>query len=164
MKKKGEITTGIMISVFVGVIVALVLLTAVSPYIGQTSQTQTMSNVTFTPSGDLGTYVDLRGQELIGTPIVTNASSKDVIPASNYSIVERISSVDGLKRIGITIYDSASTWNASNINVSYTYGMEGYADSGGARSIILLIMTFAVLSVLVFTIYPVIKDRFLDSV
>ena len=160
MNNKGEITTGVMIGVFVGIIVALVLLSAVSPYIGQSSQTQQLVNLTVTPSGTLGTYIDVRGQELLGTPIVTNSSNAVVIPASNYTIVERVSPIDGLKRIAITINPSASTWNASAINVSYAYGMEGYADDGGARAIIPLITIFAVLAILVFTLYPIMKEKF----
>lgn len=161
MKNKGEITTGIMISVFVGIIVALVLLTAISPYIGQTARTLTMTNVTFTPVNN--SFVDLRGQELIGDPIVTNATVSVVVPASNYTIAEGVSSVDGLKRIRLYITDksdAAQAWPKGNLNITYTYGMEGYADDAGARAIILLIMTFAVIAILVFTLYPVLKERF----
>jgi hypothetical protein len=159
MKNKGEITTGIMIVTFIGVIVAMVLLQAVSPFIGQVSQVQTMTNATFTPVN--GSWIDLRGQELIGTPIVTNKSVAVVIPATNYTIAERISSVDGLKRIGFYISDggNAANWSRNPINISYTYGMEGYADDAGARVMTDMIVLLSVIAILMFVLYPILKEK-----
>lgn len=156
MNKKGELSVGLMISVFLGIIVALILYGASIGYVGSTTDTYVLVNKTFT-SPTLNGRIDLTGQELIDTPIVTNATSGAVVTASNYTIAETVSTVDNLKRISYVAKDTNRT--GDGINISYTYGAEGYADSAGARSIIELIAILAAVAVAVFAIYPTIKNQ-----
>lgn len=157
MDSKGEVNTAGLILLFVGIIVGLVLIQAVGPFIGQTTGTQSLVNHTFTAPA-VGSKGDLIGQELLSTPIVYNSSNvTDVVSATNYTIAETISSVDGLKRISYTSL-TGSKYASKNVNITYDYGMEGYADDAGARSVIGLILIVAALGLVAFILYYIFKD------
>lgn len=144
--KKGQVTTGLILMTFLSVIVGLVLLTGSFDYVGQATNTFTLSNYTFTfPAA--GSTVDLYGQELINTAGIINRSNGAVIPASNYTIAEGISTVDGLKRIRLTA--NAGYFNGALANASYDYGHVGYIDNAGGRSIADLIPIFGAIAILV---------------
>lgn len=155
--RKGEINTGIVIMTFLSIIVGLILMSGSFDYIGQATNTFTLSNYTFTfPAA--GSTVDLYGQELINTPAIINRSNGAVVPASNYTIAESISTVDGLKRIRLTA--KAGYFNNVVTNASYDYGHVGYIDSSGGRSIADLIPIFAAIALVVAALAMVVKEKF----
>ena len=156
MNNKGEINVGMLLSIFAGVIVALALYTSTIGYYGTTSTTYTITNKTFTTTA-AGTYVDLTGQELITVPTLVNATG-GVPSATNYSIAEGVSTVDGLKRIRMQIIGSEVASQA--VNVSYTYGPEGYIADSSSRSVAGLIAIFAALGIGIFVLYPVLREKF----
>lgn len=158
MKRKGEITTGAVIMVFLSVIVGLILLSGSFDYIGQATNTFTLSNYSFTfPAA--GTTIDLYGQELVaGTAAITNRSNNAVVPASNYTISEGISSVDGLKRIRLTA--NAGYFNNVVTNASYNYGHVGYIDDAGGRAIADLIPIFGAIAIIVAGLWLVFREKF----
>ena len=157
MDKRGQITVGVILMGFLTVLVGLILLQGSFPFIGQTVNTFTLANRTFTFPATGGT-IDLVGQELINTPGVINRSNGVVVPASNYTIAERISTVDGLKRIALTA--NAGFFNNQVVNVSYDYGSEGYIDDAGGRATTNLIPLMGVLALLCVAIGMVIKEKF----
>lgn len=161
MKRKGQLGIGVFLMAFIAIIAGLALFQGLGPFIGQTTGSVDMRNRTFTMPA-VGSTTDLVGQELLGTPIVINASTGLVVPSTNYTIAEGLSSVDGLKRIRLT---SLGGWsNDDNINVSYLYGAEGYIDSGGGRSIALLIPLFFGLAIALIALTPSLREKFMDMI
>ena len=157
MNNKAQINVGTILIIAIGIIVALVLMQGISPQMGQATNTLVMNNVTFTAPA-IGSCIDLRGQELLSTPVVKNATVVDaVVPTTNYTITEAISSVDGLKRIK---YCTVGAEGVGAKNISYTYGPEGYIEDSGSRSVASLIWVFAALAVLMFVLWPVLKEKF----
>lgn len=155
--KKAEVNAGVLVAIAVGIIVCLTLYVGMSDSFGKTTKTLTMNNVTFTAPA-IGSCIDLRGQELIDTPVVKNATVGDtVVPATNYTITESVSTVDNLKRIR---YCTVGAEGIGDKNISYTYGPEGYIEDSGARSITSLIAIMAILAVIVFALYPTLKSGF----
>lgn len=156
MSKKGEIEVGTMLMIFIGVIVCLALVPALGTFIGANTGTTDSGNFTKT-AGAAGVTIDLVGQDLMNTPIVTNASNGVVINSGNYSITEGVSSTTGVKTIQYTTA-TGSAWASKSINISYTYGGAGFIDDAGGRAMVNLILVFAALSVAVFALFPSIKE------
>lgn len=157
MKRKGEISTGLILMTFLSIIVGLVLLSGTFDYMGQATNTFTLSNYTFTfPAA--GSTVDLYGQELINTAGIINRSNGAVVPASNYTIFERVSPVDGVKRIALTA--NAGYFNSVVTNASYDYGHVGYIDSAGGRSIADLIPIFGAIALIIAALALIAREKF----
>lgn len=158
--KKGQISAGVILVIFVGVVCALALIPAIATQVEQTTRansgTVTVTNSTITTPAN-GAVISLTGQELVGTPIVTNSSEGTVIAAGNYTIAECIRASDGLKGI---CYTTKSTYGAArSYNISYAYYPDGYADDGASRSIMGLILIFAMIAIAIFVLYPIMKER-----
>lgn len=160
----GEIGIGTFMALFVTVLVGIVLLIAVASSAGVVSQTG-YSNGTRTGGqqvviGTLGTATCLTGQELLDTPVVINSSGGATITSGNYSIAEAVCSTSGVKSVVYTqdaINDTGHTFN-----VSYTYGVDGYADNSGARGVTTLIIIFMALGIAVVALTPVMRSKVLD--
>jgi len=168
MNRKGEINVRILLTIFIGIIVALILLQGISPYLGQARNSVAAINYTYAFVND-SAYHDMAGQELLSTPIVTNASADaKVIDPGNYTIDEGVSATTGVKTIQFnwsTLSERSGLSGASmgDINISYTYGADGYIDNSAGRSMVLLIPIFAALAVLVFTLYPTLRSDILNK-
>lgn len=165
MNKQGEIGNAVIITIFIGVVIGLILLQGSAVGIGQSTTTQNM-NRTFTAPAVNGT-IDLQGQELITTPFVTwnhtCSNETATVGSGNYTIAEGISSVDGLKRIRLSVTDNAALSECGTIaskdwTISYTFGPEGYADNSGARSVIGLILIFTSLAIAVIVLKPTLEE------
>lgn len=158
--KKGEITTGLILMTFLSIIVGLVLLTGSFDFLGQATNTFYLSNQTYTAPA-VSSTIDLYGQELIDTPVVYNRSNMTAgaIASGNYTIAERVSTIDGVKRISYTS-NAGSVFAGQPINVSYTYGHLGYIDSAGGRSIADLIPIFAAIALIVAALALIAREKF----
>lgn len=158
MNKIGQITVGMILVAAIIIIVGLVLLGGIYPFIGTTTGTMVLVNRTVTGGGG-GVFTDAVGQELLSTPIVTNRTGQQVVGDGNYTIGERVSTVDGLKRI---YYEpiSVGNWNTTAVNLSYSYGAEGYVDDLGGRSMVLLIPILAAVALLIAIIAMTVKEKF----
>ena len=92
----------------------------------------------------------LTGQSLLSTAtVVNNTGALDC--ANNYTVASGVSSTTGTKRVLISA--PANTSACRNVNISYTYGPEGYIDDSGGRSMAGLIGLFSVLALLGGAIY-----------
>ena len=149
--KKGQ-SVGLVLVIAIGVIVALVLFQAAAGQAGKSTSTSTLSEGQYTLPAN-GACKDLVGQELLDTATVTNKSSGTTF--GNVTVKERVSSVDGLKRIGIctdgTAWDS-DTSNGRTVNITYTYGPEGYVGDSGARAIVGIIILLGAIAIAVFAL------------
>lgn len=159
MDKKGQLSVGVILVAFVGIIVALALYQGIFGFIGQTTSSEvyntTAGSAALVVPAD-GATTDLTGQELLDTPLVINATGGETVPSTNYTIAETISATDGLKRISYTAV--GGLYEGASVNVSYTYGAEGYVDSGAGRSIVLLIPILAALAIGLIALGPTIKS------
>lgn len=155
MNKKAQTMATILIG-FIAVIVALALFLSSAQLVGDTSSTGSLDEAQYTMPADSVT-IDLVGQELLSTPTLTNMSNgSQTVDTTNYTLEERVSTVDGLKRITLTA--AAGPYVSQAINVSYDYGSEGYIEDSGARSIAALITLFAALAVGIIFLAPVMKE------
>lgn len=161
MNNKGEISVGTLILVFVGIIVALALLSGSYDGIAKSTQSNVLVNGSYTLPAN-GACKDLVGQELLSSAIVINATNNGpVVTGINNTVSEGISTVDGLKRIRVCTTGTSINGEASSgypIKVSYTYGGEGYADDSGSRAIIGLIILLAVIAIAIWVLVPSIRE------
>lgn len=153
---KGEISVGTILVGFLGILVALILYQGTFGFISQSTNSVVGVNRTYTMPAT-GSTTDLYGQELLSAGVVTNASGF-LVPTTNYTLFERVSPVDGVKRVAIT--SLGGLYSTKSINVSYDYGQEGYIEDGGSRSIAGLIVVMSALAILVYAIGMVLKEKF----
>lgn len=160
MNSKAQLGVGVILTLFIGALVGLVLLQSAAQQTSNSLNTANLINRTFTAPAN-GATIDLVGQELLSTPVVTNTTGA-VITSGNYTIAEGVSTTDGLKRIRYTANSGQGA--SQSLNVSYTYGPEGYIEDGGGRSIFGLVVIFGALSIAVFLIVPSLRNGVLDFV
>ena len=165
MKNKGQISMGPILLAFIGIILGITLFITIQQLVVPLTAQDTATNVTVAwPSAANGT-TDMIGQELFGTPLVTLANESMWVVAAgdtldgNYTISEQVS--NGVKTIQLKRLDSALTM-AENVNVTYTFGPDGYIDNGGARSVALIIGIFAALAIAVVALIPTMRSGVLD--
>ncbi len=158
MDKKGQLGIGTFINIFIVVVVGLALFLATAQQVGPITSTTTAVNTSFTAPA-ISSIIDLTGQEILNTPIVINASDDLLTVTTDYVIDEGISTTSGLKSIR---YTAASADGASQtVKVSYDYGVDGYIDDSGGRSLASLILIFFALAIAVVMLSPIIKEKIL---
>lgn len=149
MNKRGQ-AFGALILLFIGAIVALALLPAIAENAQEISRTVVVENNTITMPA-AASSLDLDGQELLDTPLVTNATGGEAVPASNYTVAEVVSTTTGVKTVNIL--SNGGLFEGESVNISYTYGVDGYADNAGARSLGNFVALFAALGLLGFAVF-----------
>lgn len=162
MNKKGQtgVQIGAIIVLAIGLIVGVILLQASAQNNDVVVNTRTATNVTYA-SPTSGSTIDLTGQDIIGTATVVNATDGATVPATNYTISEGVSSSTGVKSIQYTNNDA--DWNAVNVNISYTYGADGYSEESSGRAMANLVIIMAGLALLVFVVAGVVgKGSLMD--
>ena len=159
MNKKGQVTMGVLIVLAVAAIVGLVLFQESANQVAKAnpSAVTTVTNQTITFPA-VGSKLILTGQELVGTPVLTNATTGTLVPATNYTIQEEVRTSDGLK--GIVLTAKAGYQNSVSTNISYTYYPDGYIDDAGGRSIAGIIVLLAAIAIAIFVLAPILKERF----
>lgn len=161
MNRKGQAAgIGMFLAIFIGVIVGLILFQASVDQAAGTLNSVYAANKTYTLSA---TTQDLIGQELLDTPVMTNATGGELISSTNYTIFEGISSTTGLKTVKMTGTPSA-LWTGKSVNISWTYGPNGYIEDTGSRSIVGLIAIFAALAVATVALVPTLRSGILEMV
>lgn len=156
---KGQAIVGGLIMAFIGVIVALSLLSGNGGISGNTatlvnSGTVNENLVTLAANG---AYLDRPGcVNYAGTPTVINATDSEVVNAANYTFTTRVSPTLGIKVL--TIKTNAARYGSAVVNMSYTCLPQGYAEDSASRSIISLVVMFAAIAVMVFVAYFAYKN------
>lgn len=168
MNRKGEAMgeMGSILVVFVAVIVGLALISASFGFIGTATNTVTETNGTYTTSATVNGSTEVTGmQELIGTTVFIQNNSDGVYlgdgnfkAGDNISIKECIGA-DSLK--AVCIYPTTATATSKGINITGTYGPDGYIDSAGGRSIAGIIAIFACLAIAVTALVPSLRSEVL---
>jgi hypothetical protein len=161
MDKKGQLALGGILIAFIGIIVAASLLPQI--FVNQeamrTTQVYNQSVVAAAPGvtpAAAGASVFLTGQNLLSTPTVVNVTGDPTaLPCTaNFTFTDAaVNPSTGVQGIKMT---SSSLWNikaCSKLNISYTYGPEGYVADAGGRSMAGLIGLFATLLLAIFAIW-----------
>ena len=164
MNRKAQLNLGMILSVFIGVLVGAVLMTSVASFVGTATGTGHQNDTldgTSTTAPASGAVIDLPGQELLSTAIVVNATSGAAVPATNYTIDEGLSATTGLKTIRYTTTTNGN-FASEAVNISYTFGPDGYIDNSGGRAIASLIVLFMALGIAVVALIPSIRTKLMD--
>lgn len=138
-------------TVFVGAIIAIVFLASIGDAVFDQSNTFTLANATVTAPAT-NASVAIEGRELIGTPTVvndTNSSQQDLQDVGVF-IDERV--INGVKTVALTVNQTGDAFGGVAVNLSYTFGPDGFLERSVDRSIVALIVLFGALGVLVFVV------------
>ncbi len=155
MKRKGEITMGLMIMTFVAVIVGAALIApGISTPIATLTTTQAVVNQSYT-FPNAAASITLGGQANTNV-VVVNATSGAVVPSSNYTVANYVLSNGELIS---TLTGAASLYNGDPVGISSTREPYGYATDGGTRAVAALVVLFAALSIGLIAAWPIIKER-----
>lgn len=163
MNNKGQIGVAMIMIVFISILVGLILLPAVADEVGKSTNTVAVVNASYTVPADT-VVIDLTGQELIDTPVVWNgtAGEGNIIPATNYTIDEGVSTTSGLKTVRYTANNAL--YEGATMYITYTYGPDGYIESSGGRSLAGLIVIFFALGVAAIALVPTLRGGLIDLV
>ena len=167
MNNKGQMEVAALIILFISILVGLVLFLPIAQNVGSVTDTQvfntTESGTVFTAPAS-GASTDLTGQELIGDAVVQNGSDGTAIEtAGNWTVTEIVSTTTGVKTLSFTT-TAGSEFASKSVNLTYTYGPDGYIESAGARSITGLIVLFFALGIAVVAMTPVMRSKLFDLV
>lgn len=143
------------IAIFVGVIIATVLLSSISDSIFDQTTTFTVTNESVVV-GAINVSVATTGRDLVGAGTVSNSSNAS-LNAFGLSVIDNVL-ISGAKTISLVANDTASGKVGTTVNVSYTYNPDGYLSDGGARSIASLIVVFGAIAAFMFVIIILIKQ------
>lgn len=138
------------IAIFVGVIIATVLLSSISDSVFDQTTTFTVTNESVVV-GAINVSVATTGRDLIGTATIDNSSNASSGQFTGLSVGDT-TLINGAKTISIVANDTASTNVGTTVNVSYSYNPDGYLSDGGARSIASLIVVFGAIAAFIFVI------------
>ena len=143
------------IAIFVGLIIAIVLLASISDSIFEQTNTITVTNESVVV-GAINVSVGTTGRDLVGVGTVSNSTNASQDPFTGLIVGE--GNINGAKTVFLTANDTASALVGSTVNVSYTANPDGFIPESGARSITLLIIIFGALAALIFIIVVLIKE------
>jgi len=137
------------IAIFVGVIIAIVLLASISDSIFDQTNTFTVTNESVVVAA-INVSVGTTGRDLVGTGSIGN-STQASIERYGLSLSDTVL-ISGAKTISIVANDSATAQIGDTVNVSYTYNPDGYLADGGARSVASLIVVFGAIAAFMYVI------------
>jgi hypothetical protein len=161
-------TIGLILTAVIAVLVGVALFLAVMQQIGSSTDAieagVNSANVTVTiPAAS--TTVDVTGQDLLSTPIVSMQPNGSVIGSGNYTIDEGVSTSTGVKTIR---YTSSSDVDSGLVgltaNITMDYGPDGYIANAGARSVAAIIGIFMALGIAVVMLVPALRSGVLNMV
>ncbi len=147
LNKHGELGVGSFLFIAISIIVCLVIFQTVSQNVGKITAQNNLTNGLYTMPSN-GSCIDLVGQSLLNTAIITNRTSGGTVAATNYTIASGVSTTDNLLRLQLcSKLASVNPFAGQTINVTYQYGAEGYIDNSGARAITGIIVILAALAI-----------------
>lgn len=150
MDSRGQVNLlGFILGAFVAIIVALAIFTGgVTTNVGRLTNTVTLNQNTTVTSPAAGSSTQIyTGIQAVSGCKVTNASTMENVPASNYTITN-YETYNG--ELGVKYAAKAGNYVSIPINISCSYGEPtGYVTDGGGRTMVSLITIFAALSIAV---------------
>ena len=157
-KKKGEVTVGVLLIMFITIVVGVALVVPVFQTQGTMINANSYATTSYAlPAGETS-VTDLTGQSLLSTAVVVNKTgSVNCATGKNISIQEGVSTTTGLKTVQLV--RSGISPDCTSLNISYSYGANGYVDSAGGRAIAGTIGLFSVLALLGAIIFYYVKSE-----
>lgn len=150
---------GMIVVATIAVLIGLAFWPALSPNIGQMTQTYSIVNQTMTlPAVTATSELTMCGQRATSITI-TNATGGATVPTTNYT-VSQSPGTDGYLAAKVTTA-SQSYYAGKSVNVSCAYEPKGYISEGGSRGIVALIAVFMAMLIAVAAM-PNVRDKFFD--
>jgi len=149
-EKNSDFMTLMMI--FIGVIIAVVFMASIADSTNQDNVI--VVNDSFVASTTANGSVAIPGRELIGTATIANGT--DLIVLGNNFTVATGLGTDGLLSVLVTSLDGAIDEGFTNLNITYDYIPDGNVGAA-SRGVVALIIIFAALAIVVFTIVMIFK-------
>jgi len=137
------------LSVFIGVIVAVAFFQTIAQNIGDATSTVSLENVTYTAAANSESFYILNYKELTNT-IITNATGGEIIASGNYTITNNaIDPTTGELSVSITV--DAADYESIDWNITATATPTDYV-SGASGSILTVILIMIVVGIVIFAI------------
>lgn len=159
--KKGQSigAVGLVIVGAVGILVAMIFMSASSNNVATFTTTNTVNNQTGLTYPANGSSITLNGQAIVAgtTPIVINKTGT-VIAATNYTLRNYQPASAGGYVTTLTSNGNPVDFANQAINVSYQYEPIGYATDGGSRSMGSIVLVFAAILALTAAIVPAFRS------
>lgn len=163
MNDKGQGSIGIMLVAAIAILVGLAIFSgAILPNIGTATRTEiSMTNTSYTMAASNSTVEITHCGQKILSGLVYNRSSGVLLTTTNYSFVQFVGA-DGLVAAGVKTLEE-SGYASSPINVTcVSYEPDGYVESSGGRSIVLLVAIFSALAIAVVALVPTLRSGVLE--
>ena len=144
----------IIFGVFIGAIIAIVLISSIGDQINVVTTEGVESNLTVNSSATGNGTVSLIGRTLLVAGDIFNSTGNEsghaeVFGTGNYTLATR--TISGSRTVVLITNDSA-TEPGQQLNVTYTYEPDGYGNTSEARSITTLILIISALAILMFVV------------
>ena len=149
MAKNSQNDFTALIAIFVGLIIATVLLASVADSVFEQTNTITVTNESVVV-GAINVSVATTGRDLVGVGTVSNSTNAS--QGQFLGLIVGEGNINGAKTIFLTANDTASDQVGETVNVSYTANPDGFLTESGTRSIVTLVVLFGALAALVFII------------
>ena len=159
MNKKGQISMGILIIMFVAAIVGVTLFVVVAQQTGEVTQTGALDNFVIAAGANTSThdFTDLRSMTGVS---ITNNTNAAAIPATNYTISNNFVA-NGNLVVRLTVTGVTFENEDWNVTATETQGV-GYIGDAGSRSMVLLIPIFFALAIFVAVLSPIMQSKILE--
>lgn len=158
MNKKGQALNGILLT-FIGIVVGVILFTAVSQEVGNSTNTVAVANTTLATTVN-GTAQYITGYKAISSVVVYNATG-GTIASGNYTIENNVV-YNGALAIKITPTVNSAIY-LSAWKVSGTAEPTGYISDSAARNVAGLIAIFFALAIAVVALTPTFQGKLLEA-
>ncbi len=136
--------------IFIGVILAVVLLSSAADTVFLSTNNFNQSNATITTPA-ISVVTAIEGRELVGTATVLNGSF--VVPSSNVTVSDQ--NLNGTQTVTVLV-ENASFANVP-LNFSYVFVPDGNVPGVGG-TVLRLVLIFGSLGVLIFVVFKVVKE------
>ncbi|HEC40002.1 hypothetical protein LCGC14_0509390 [marine sediment metagenome] len=159
MNRKGQVELGAILIAFIVVIVGVVLMVASAGLIGDTTNTITATNISFT--GANGTTTNIPGK-FWSDLVVYNETGDYLIGSGNYTLINN-AVVNGEETARLTRAAPLALEATHNWNLSGVYQPTTYITNSGGRAIANIIIIFFALAIAVVTLFPTLRNKVLES-
>ncbi|KKN65806.1 hypothetical protein LCGC14_0477420 [marine sediment metagenome] len=140
--------------IFIGVILAIALLTPAADTIFTSTNTFNNTNETVTAPA-INETLTLTGRSLTGaTPVVRNSTG---ISLQNEGVFVTDGLINGVQTVFLQVNDSGVPNNGTSVNVTYFFVPDGFVPGAGGL-LLSLVIIFGTLAILVFVVTIVMKE------
>lgn len=150
--------TMLVMMIFVGAIIAVVFTAEIANTNSLNTNTFTLNNFSVSPGPATNASVALEGRQfIVGTAFqVWNLSNgtagNPILLSGGGNATIQTETINGAETVTVHLFQNGSAFTLEELNVTYTFGREGYLTRTADRSIINLVLIFAALGAVVFVL------------